>query len=196
MTMGAQPDERAPSAPSGRRTFLTSIHYLILAALAIWTLVAHTAMVHATGYTAWKLGGFGMYGEPTIRHVAIAAIRCDDDPGCRFARTSAESAAARLQRGAPISLFSISGRDGTLQSLTQGPLPAEDTSLASPRSVVPRFKSFPNAHNARRVAALLGGDSCRPRCLVVHYRQRAFVLRGELSVETRAFEVSLGRPSG
>lgn len=47
----------------------------VLVALAVWVAV-HTVLVWQTGWTSWRLGGFGMYAEPSLEYRGTAIVVC------------------------------------------------------------------------------------------------------------------------
>lgn len=166
---------------------LNGIQVALMVALAMWTLVGHTILVNVTGYSAWRLGGFGMYGEPGSRYVAIAVVRCSDAASCDFAARSASSLRTRVVPGT-LSVFDALTERNTLKwaadmqfaSSAQG-------ERAKNRDSYIDMVTFPNAKHARQLLQRLPEAACPEHCVVGHYRQRVSLLSRKVAVDTRVF---------
>lgn len=175
---------------ANRHSVLRFLQILVLVMLAGWTIVGHTILINITGFSAWRLGGFGMYGEPGGRYLAVAVIRCSTKGDCDFASQSAGAIAPRATPGGTISIFDAYHEENTLRwgrdvVLSFGPTGLERRNQQAFETAI----YFPTIGNATRLIRLLPREACPTHCIVAHYRQRVSLLARLLEVDSRVFFV-------
>lgn len=155
--------------------------WALLVLLALWVAI-HTIVIWNTGWSAWRLGGLGMYSEPSGRRYWAAAIVECRSPGCRTELRAAEDLAVLIRNESLV--FLRQGPEGRYESFEDEEMDTPGDVSASLRS----FTTFPSANNARRLVRASLVQRCEPY-LAVRYRQRVSMFSRRAFVEARPFVV-------
>lgn len=191
------------TSDTGPRTFgfaaprAGTVQRSVLGGLVVWTLVIHTVLVGVTGFSAWRLGGFAMYGEPGSPYLAASVVACDSGSSCRAVRDGANGVLSHVRTGRRIPVFSVTRRSGRGRGQVDVHHVMDAPEAVSRRwsAALKAFRTFPTQDSATGLVALLGAEACPRRCVVFHHRQRVSLLRGRAAVESRPFEVVRGSSS-
>ena len=166
---------------AGRAVHLRRAQLALLGLLALWVAI-HTVFIWSTDWSAWRLGGLGMYSQPGRRYAAAALVQCRSN-GCRSELRSANVFASRI-------------RDESLLLLHREPdgpyEPFELEEVETPGDVsdsLRNFLTFPGAGSARRLVRATIAQPCGSY-LVVRYRQRVSMFTRRSFVESRPFAMS------
>ena len=155
------------------------LQFTLIAGLAVWTLVLHTAVIRETGYSAWRLGGFAMYAEPSQRLTAVLVVPC-------AATCDAAVAEANRVPQSPRHQLTFVSRAGVAEAV---PLRSRRDHQLGTLMLV-----FPSEENARLLSVHFFPDSCSEACVVAHHRQRINLVRNAMVVDTRVFTVGDAGP--
>lgn len=154
--------------------------WTLLVLLSLWVAV-HTVVIWNTGWSAWRLGGLGMYTEPSGRRYWAAALVECRTAGCRSELRDAKALALRVES------FDLLRHqpDGEYESVEIDEMDTPGDVSETLRS----FYTFPSDDNARRLVRATIERPCAPY-LAVRYRQRVSLISRRAYVDARPFVVS------
>jgi hypothetical protein len=165
------------------RSALRRIQYALLVLLVAWVAV-HTVWVWRSGWSAWRLGGMGMYAVPTRNYSAAVIVLCRG-ADCRSERRHAARFAGAVREAGGVPVLRARPAAGDFEVVNVDDADGEEA-LA-----LRRFELFPREDSAEHfIVTMLLRAECGPY-LAVHYRQRVSLIRRVATIETRAFEVTL-----
>jgi hypothetical protein len=153
---------------------------VLLVALVVWVGV-HTLMVWRTGWTSWRLGGLGMYAEPSLEYRGAAVVRCRERT-CAAERPEAEHFAPTDHWDVPLlaptpageARYALVGtRSGRFGRLSFG---------------LEAFRRIPTGWHAEGLVDALLAEPCGPY-LVVLYTQHVSMWSRDTTVDHRSFVV-------
>ena len=161
------------------RTVLRRVQQAVLVCVVVWVAV-HTVLGWQLGWTPWRLGGFGMYAEPSLEYRSSAVVACDSSD-CADEKLDAAYFAPTLSYGVPL-----------LEPTPDGPsryrlVGTQTTGLG--KSLAP-FRRLPSQRRAEGLVRDRVADACGPY-LVVFYKQNVSMISRQATVSPRLFVVNL-----
>ena len=163
-----------------RADFFRRAQWALLVLLTLWVGV-HTVVIWNTGWSAWRLGGLGMYSEPAGRRWWTAAIVECQSAGCRSELRDVQALGPRIRESFVLLRPEPGGGYSSF----------EDEEMDTPGDVsatLRGFTTFPSANNARRLVRATIEQRCAPY-LAIRYRQRVSLISRRAYVQARPFVV-------
>lgn len=162
-------------------TRMRALQRFVIGAVVVWVAI-HTVLIWSTGWSAWRLGGFGMYTEGGWYFWAASIVACGE-PSCDNEKDD-------IQAFMPVRNTSVP----VLRSTPGGKAPYMLVDAAkAPRAVskvLNSFEHFPSSWNARALLRSRLDSPCGPY-LVAHYRQRLSLISKKEWVKARPYVVTM-----
>lgn len=165
-----------------RAVFLRRAQWALLILLSLWVAV-HTVIVWNTGWSAWRLGGLGMYSEPSGRRYWAAVVVECRSAGCRTELRAAPDLGLLVRNESLV--FLRHEPDGSYESFEVD----EDEAPGDVDETLRSFTTFPSANNARRLVRASLERQCAGH-LAVRYRQRVSLVSRRAYLDARPFVVT------
>lgn len=148
----------------------------------IWVAV-HTVLIWQTGWTSWRLGGFGMYAEPSLEYRGTAIVVCK--------QAECLDVVSDVAFFAPLRDFDVPLLEPTPSGRARyrliGSRPGRFGELGF---AVAAFRRHPTRWHAEGLVRERLAAACGPY-LVVLYTQHVSMITRKATVESRPFVVDL-----
>jgi hypothetical protein len=165
---------------------LRRAQHVVIGLLVAWIAV-HTVIIWQTGWSAWRLGGLGMYTESGVPYRAASIVACAE-PGCEQERRD-------VQKFAPLKNASIPLLRSTPNDKTPYELVDVESAHGRLLNALGHFERFPGTRNARALLRARLAHPCGPY-LVAWYKQHVSMISRTASVAARSYVVTVPTTRG